>query len=110
MVLAASTYRQTATYWGAPTQSGFGGLTFAAPVTIKCRWEDTVESFTDLAGVEHRSKAIVYTFQDLDLGGYLLKGESVATDPTVVAEALMIQRSDEIPDLRGLNTLYRTFL
>lgn len=101
---------QKATYWGGRTQGGFGDITFDAPIVLDVKWEDRVETFTDLSGNEHQSRAIVYTDRDLDLGGYLLLGESVATDPTVVSGALEIQRSDEVPDLRGLNTEYRSFL
>ena len=110
MVLAATTYRQKATYWGSPTQGGFGGITFAAPKEIMVRWEERVESFITVDGVEHKSKAIVHTMQDCDLGGYLAKGAHAGTNPTVIDGAYQIQRSDEIPDLRGLNTSYRNFL
>lgn len=110
MVLAAATYRQQATYWGSPTQGGYGGITFAAPVTVLVRWEERVESFVTVEGTELKSKAIVHTMQDMDLGGYLAKGVHAGADPTVIAGALPIQRSDEIPDLRGLNTSYRNFL
>lgn len=110
MVIGQKAYFQEATYWGSPTQGGFGGITFSAPRTIMVRWEDRVESFTTIEGTELRSKAIVYTMEHLDIGGYLLKGVSAGTDPTVISKALPIQRSDDVPDLRGLNTEYRTFL
>ena len=103
-------YNQKATYWANPVQGGFGGITFDAPIVLNVRWEDRTERFTDMAGQEQISRAVVYTDRDLDLGGYLVLDESVATDPTQVEGALYVQRSDEIPDLRGLNIEYRSFL
>ncbi len=77
-----------------------------------CRWEDRVETFTTIEGTELRSKAVVHTMEHLDGGGYLAKGDLTASgnDPTEITGALEIQRSDDIPDLRGLNNAYRTFL
>lgn len=111
MVLAAKAYYQTATYWSSPVQGGFGGLTFADPIVLDVRWEERVESFTTIEGTEMRSKAVVHTMQSVDLGGYLALGdfEDVA-DPTTLTAALVIQRSDSVPDLRGLNESYRSFL
>ncbi len=109
-VLGAFAYRDQATYWGSPRQGGFGGQTFDAPKSIMVRWEDRVESFTDLSGNEHRSKAVVYAQEHLDLDGYLLKGSSSALDPTVVSGAIQIQRTDRIPDLRGLYEEFKVYL
>jgi hypothetical protein len=111
MPIGAANYRQIATYWGSPEQGGFGGLTFAAPVVIKCRWEDRTEQFVSSQGTEKTSSAIVWTYDHLDDGGYLAKGDQTATsDPTALDGALEIQRSDEIPDLRGLHYERKAFL
>ena len=111
MPIGAANYRQVATYWGAPVQSNFGGVSFAVPILVKCRWEDRNELFIDNAGNEARSNAIVWTFNRLEVGGYLFKGDSSAvSDPTTLDAALEIRRSDEIPDLRGLNMERRSYL
>lgn len=110
MTLASKAYNQKATYWANPVQGGFGGITFDAPVILDVRWEDKVEVFTNADGSEQRSRAVVFTHMDLDLGGYLMRGESVAADPITVSGAMEIQRSDEIPDLRHLHVTYRSFL
>lgn len=111
MPIAAAAYTQDATYWGAPVQSGFGGYTFGAPQLLKCRWEDTTERFENQAGEETVSNAIVWTFDRLEDGGYLAKGNQTAVaDPTTLDEAYPIQRSDEIPDLRGLNYERKAYL
>lgn len=111
MTLGAANYRQIATYWGTPSQGGFGDVSFAAPKLIKCRWEDRTELFTDMTGVERTSRAIVWTFERLDDGGYLCHGDFVSVeDPTNLNAALEIKRSDEIPDLRGLNYERKAYL
>lgn len=110
MTLGHKAYFQTATYWGSPTQGGFGNITYATPRVIKVRWEDRVETFTTIEGQELRSKAIVYAHEHLELGGYLIKGDSTGVSDPTTLRALEIQRSDDVPDLRGLNTEYRMFL
>lgn len=110
MALGNRAYFQKATYWSSPTQGGFGNITFDAPRVIMVRWEDRIEEFVDLAGSEHKSKAIVYSLEDLEIGGYLMKGESEASDPTSVSGAHKIQRTDTITDLRGLHEEHRNFL
>lgn len=111
MPLASSGYRQTATYWGAPTQGGFGGVSFGAPTKIACRWEEIGEVFIDSTGREATSAAIVYTHGELEEGGYLAKGDKTAySDPTLIKGAYEIRKSVEIPDLRGLNYERRAYL
>lgn len=108
-VLGRNAYTQKITYWTRASEDGFGNYTFSSPQLLWARWEDRVEIFTDLSGTERRSKAIVFTDQPLITYGYLFKGESNASDPTTV-DAWIIQRFDEVPDLRGLNVCYRAFL
>lgn len=111
MPIGAIAYRQQATYWGAPVQNGFGGYSFSAPVLLACRWEDSTEEFISNTGAQRVSSAIVWTFDLLEDGGYLCKGDHTAVDdPTTLDNAYPIQRSDEIPDLRGLNYERRAYL
>lgn len=111
MTIGAANYRQIATYWGTPSQGGFGDVTFAPPVVIKCRWEDRTEEFTDGSGVERTSRAIVWTYKRLEDGGYLAQGDYSSTgDPTALYEAMEIKRSDEIPDLRGMHYERKAYL
>lgn len=109
-VLAETAYRQVTSYWANPVEGGFGDITYDGPTYLNTKWEDRIETFIDLSGVERRSKAIVFVQTPLEVGGYLYKGTSVASDPTTVANAWKIQRFDEIPDLRGLNVCYRAFV
>jgi len=111
MPIGAKAYRQQATYWGSPSTDGWGQATFAPPVLISCRWEDRIEVFTDMAGEERRSSSIVWTYNILEVGGYLVKGNQLAMqNPTDIDGSLRIQRADEIPDLRGLNYERRHYL
>jgi len=111
MPIGAIAYRQTATYWGSPVQNGFGGYTFSAPVVVACRWEDTNERYLDNAGEEKVSRSTIWTYERLEEGGYLAQGNhSGVTDPTTLDNAYAIQRSVEIPDLRGLNYERRSYL
>lgn len=111
MTIGAAAYFQSATYWGAPVQSGYGGKSFGGPVIVKCRWEDRTEEFLDNSGQERISRAQVWTFDRLDDGGYLCKGDQTGVaDPTSLSNAYEIKRSDEIPDLRGLHYERKAFL
>jgi len=67
--------KQTAVYWGNPVSNGYGGWTLDSPVEISVRWEDRNELFTSPDGREEVSSAIIYTAQDVDIGGYLFLGE-----------------------------------
>lgn len=111
MPIGLKAYNQICTYWGAPVQDGYGGWTFSDPVLLKCRWEASTEKFMNQQGQEQVSRAIVWTYDELDVGGYLIEGDATATeDPTALDDALVIARVDEIPDLRGLNKEVRSFL
>lgn len=104
------TFKQTATYWAAPVQNGFGGYSFSAPVQFLVRWEERREQFINLQGKEEHSKAVVFVPQPVDEGGYLFLGESDAPDPTEVSGAYYIQGIRRTPDLRGLGESIRVFL
>ncbi len=67
-------HKQDIVYWGTPANDGLGGITFATPVEIKCRWEDVKKKFTDSNGNEVVSSSIVYLGQDADIGGWLFEG------------------------------------
>jgi hypothetical protein len=99
---------ETVTYWGAPAADGYGGYTFATPVQIDCRWEDRAEIITDTRGKEIVSKAVIFVTEDLDEGGYLFRGTSVATDPRGLGDE--IKRFDKIPSVGGANNLRVAYL
>jgi len=95
--------RQKATYWAPPAgqQSAYDGPTFAAPVTIKTRWEDKSVAFQDDSGVEHKSNSVVYVDRTLVVEGFLLLGISSSTDPSLVSGAKEIKKFEEYPTVHA---------
>lgn len=65
---------QRAVYWGSPTPDKDGGMTFAEPVEIKCRWKDSNELKLRGDGQYYSTKAKILTNSILVEGGYLWKG------------------------------------
>ena len=100
---------QTATYWSFSTRTtgGFAKRVFDAPVAISVRWEDTNELFMNARGEEQVSMSIVMIDQDVQEGGYLFLGTSVATDPRAVTDARIIKKFDKTPDIKA-NKFQRT--
>jgi len=93
--------RQKATYWAPATEDGFGGTSFAAKTTIKCRWEDKAVLFPDDSGVEIKSNAVVYVDRTLLKEGYLFLGTTSSTDPLTLVNAYEIRKSEEYPTVDG---------
>jgi len=105
-----SAYRQIVTYWGAPSDNGWGVKTFTTPITMKCRWEDVVEHFINYKGEDQISRACIWVPQDVEQGGYLFLGESTAADPTVLDGAYEIRMTYTTPDMRNLQVERRVYL
>lgn len=100
--------RQVATYWPPAGNDGSGLVSFGSPETIACRWQNKNDRVTSPSGEEFVSKAVVYTEKQLDLGGYLFLGESLAADPKSVGHIIR-QRGDS-PNLRNTQTLHKVWL
>ena len=104
---------QTAVYWGTPSPSDDGGMTFADPVEISCRWESKTKVIAGAKGREIVSVAEVLVTQDLDKEGYLYLGElsDLGSDeedsPEIVEGAYMIQRFDKIPMIKSTTEFVR---
>ena len=109
---------QTAVYWGAPVDDGYGGKTFGSmyPVEIDCRWEDRVEKLSLVGarmGEEIISSAVVFVTEDLDEMGYLFLGDlddlssEEEEDPKDVDGAYEIKRFDKTPVLRRTTKFIR---
>lgn len=93
--------RQRLTAWGSPVPDGFGGSLFASRIVMAGRWEDKQELFTDAAGEQALSSAVVYPAVDVEIGGYLALGESAAADPMKVSGARRIRQFAKSPSLNG---------
>lgn len=113
---------QTCVYWGSPVDTGYGGVSYADPVELKCRWEDKVQilgSITgnQIVGYQETSRATVYLLQDVDQDGVLWLGELADLDayldssngsyidPKDVPNSHIIKRIEKSPSL-GSTTDY----
>lgn len=77
----ASLRTEKATYWAPATANGYGGTSFATPVTLLVRWQDKRERLITPEGKEFISNAEVYCDQDLSRNGWLFRGVSTDASP-----------------------------
>lgn len=101
---------QTATYWAVASRNSFNEPTFAAPVQIRCRWENKNVLFKDPSGRERVSAAIVYPEMPLALEGYLFLGTSASTTPRALSGAEEILQVGTSPNIAGGLVLNKVFL
>lgn len=104
--------KQTAVYWGTPTENGTGGFTYAAAVEITCRWEDHNEVLLKADGDTIVASSVVYSTTDLQEQGYLFLGtlddlDSDTSDPLSIDNCKQIQRRSAIASVDGAATLYK---
>lgn len=102
--------RQTATYWAPGGNDGFGGVSFSAPVQVRCRWQDKAELFRDSQARELTSSAVVYPVHPLERQGYLYLGTSIEVVPMDVSGAKEIRQIGSSPNLRNTSTLNKVWL
>jgi len=101
---------QTATYWAPGAPDEYGLVSFSAPVSMDCRWQDVAELYRDANGNELTSSSIVYFASDVLRQGWLFEGSSVAADPKTVDGASEIRRVDSSPNLTNTQSLYKVYL
>lgn len=105
---------QTAVYWGSPTRTASGGVTFADPVEIYCRWDgsDAVIRLKD--GSEYVCDAEVMVTQDVVRDGYLYLGSlddlesSEMDDPKSIEGAYPIRKFEKTPVIKKTDEFIRT--
>lgn len=97
------------TYWAA-TPDGYGGFSFASPLTIKGRWQDTVMDTINNQGEAIVSRAIVYVNTDVEVNGYLAQGDLDDIDPTLIDGAHRIARFDKSPNIKYSDYLRKVTL
>jgi len=100
----------TATYWAVGTPDGFGGVKYATPATLLCRWEDKTETYQDTEGEEFISSAIIYTTTQLLENGWLYRGSSVAANPQDVNDAFRIRRIERTQTPDGSIVIHKNIL
>jgi hypothetical protein len=106
--------KQTAVYWEKTGVDDYGQPTWAAPIEIRCRWEDRTEEFVSPEGTREASMAVVYVGQDVVVGGVLmlgLLGSSVdENDPKANLGAWEIRSFSKLPDLKAKQFLRTVML
>jgi hypothetical protein len=108
----------TAVYWSAPVPDGYGGMTFAEPCEILCRWEAMDQIISDDKGNQLSSRAVVYTLQDIDEEGMLYKGTlddlyvgdssaGAVAHPSTIQGAYVVKRFQKTPSLGSTTEFLR---
>ena len=122
MSLITRMRKQTAVYWallgadsaGVVDYDDYGQPQYTDPVEITVRWESVTVEFLDSQGTRQLSNAVVYSGEDLDLGGVLMLGELTdITDEDIPKEnddAWEIRRFDKLPNLRNTEILRTAYL
>jgi hypothetical protein len=97
--------KQDAVWWSRnPTADEFGSISFAAPVQIKCRWEDQEGDIVSKQDEIVPSMTVVYVDRDMKIGDKLKLGlldTGTPPDPKEDRLAYEIQGWQKIPDLRA---------
>ncbi len=102
--------RQEITYWKKTGVDGFNEESYAAPVTLKARWEDRSTVVLNNLGQEVISNSRVYLAQDVIVDDYLMLGISTATDPRKIDAANRVINFRKVPDLTATNFERRAFV
>lgn len=125
MALLVRMLKQQAVYWAPASVDHFGKLQYAAPITVKVRWEDTNNEVLTADGEKTISAARVFAnLNDLQLRGVLLllpKGQGLSyiqdqnnpfnnTDSFGTPLARRIIKFDKMPDLKNRNYLRIAYL
>lgn len=102
--------RQDLTYWAFTGVTGSGRSTFAAPVTVKCRWQDSAVLFKNTQGQQLVSSAIIYPVMPLGVKGFIKLGIDATLDPLGLAGAYEIQQVGASPDLQQKRVLNKAWV
>ncbi len=102
--------KTTITYWSPAGNSGSGNLTYDAPVTLLCRWQDTVDTFQDFAGEEFISDAVIYTTTALMKNSWIYRGTSSESNPQNQEGAYRARRISRSQSPNGSIVVNKTIL
>ena len=107
--------KQTAIWWQRTGIDGFGVPSFAAPVDIRVRWDDSAEKFITAEGEEKVSRSVVMVdvADGVGLDDYLKLGASdsgTASNPENETGAYPVLRYDLTPNLANTETLAEAYL
>lgn len=99
-----------ATLWRVTGNDLSGDQQYAAPVSIRVRWEERQVVFTNSAGQDEMASAIAWMPYDVFEGEVIALGTYTATDPWTVASAREIQGFIRVPHLLTDQVERRAFL
>lgn len=106
--------KQTAVWWERSTlPDAYGKYTYAAPLQIECRWDDSAVEYRNQQGQAVLSSATVYVDRVMKIGDMLMRGDwesDTADDPTDEPTAFEIQRFDQNPNIKATETLLTAFI
>lgn len=72
---------EIATLWRVTGNDGFGDQLYAAPVTVRVRWEERQVVFTNSAGQDEMASAIAWMPYDVFEGEVIALGSHATSDP-----------------------------
>jgi hypothetical protein len=104
---------QTAVYWNSPVPDGYGGWTWAAPVEIACRWQDSSDKSVTITGENDFDGFMLWTETVMRLGGVLYLGNltdltpSERSDPTILNNFIRIKKTLILRSTRNERKLYK---
>ena len=108
--------KQKCVLWNAPTNDGYGGFLFSAPVEIDCRWTDSVQVVSDGKGNDIVCKSVVMVGIDIEelammwLGLLANLTTEQKADPVSIDHCYSVKRFDRIPMLKGAPFLRVAYL
>lgn len=111
MTQVSRNLRETLTHWSSTGSDGYAGFTWATPVTMNGRWEDTQVMFRTPDNEEVVSQGVVYTESDVAVGDYIAQTDLTATvDPTTLTAPKRIRQTSKNTNLSNLETIRKAFL
>lgn len=106
--------KQTLVYWAPEQADEFGKPTYADPVELSCRWEDTCEEFIGPEGARELSTAKVFVGEDVEVKGVMMLGTledlTESGDPKLNEGAGEIRRFEKVANIRQTKTLRVAYL
>ena len=94
---------QTAVLWVKTGVNSYGHPTFADPIQIVCRWEDTINEVVDASGTTMISRTRVFVDRDILVGSVLYLGEldsgMTAENVEDYGDAYEVKVFGKVPDI-----------
>lgn len=104
-------FPQNCTWWARTASDGYGGILFAEPVVLGCRWEDKQQLFRNRSGDEEMSAAIAYIDRAIEVGDFLIFGNYLhVTNPSLLDGAYEVKQFSITPDIRVLKSQFKAFM